>query len=392
MASKRRRNNEGCVTLRQDGRWQAIISLGYQGGKRKRRSVYGRTADEVSKKLTELMHKKDRGLPIPQSGTSLNRYLERWLGHVRPSIRPKTYTLFEMIVRVHIAPEIGRYRLERISPDMVQDLLNRKLASGLSPQSVRHIRTVLNLALKKAVRWDFVVRNAAALTDGPKVEHKPVHPLSLEEAQRLLAVVEASRLSNLYIVALALGLRRGELLGLAWDHVAPDARTVTLSQSLQRVERRLQLLPLKTKSSAATLPLPERAASALRQQHKRQEEEQLRAGPDWKGNVHKLVFTSLVGTPLEPTNVSWRHFKKMLAKAGIDPHRWNDVRHTCATLLFDHGADVKDVQTHLRHSRASTTMDIYVHQTPSARTDTASRMDQILGAPSERNPTTKTQA
>jgi integrase len=154
--------------------------------------------------------------------------------------------------------------------------------------------------------------------------------------------------------------------------------TLTVTQSLRRVGGRLQLLPLKTKQSARTVNLPKRAVAALRRQAVRQKEEQLRAGPDWAGNTDNLVFTSLRGTPLEPRNASARHFKKMLTKAGIAPHRFNDARHTAATLLLDDGANIKQVQALLGHSRISTTLDVYVHHTPAARDDTAARMDAIL--------------
>ena len=212
-------------------------------------------------------------------------------------------------------PDLGRYRLDKLTPDHVQDLLNRKLASGLSAQTVRHIRMVLSLALK----WDLVGRNVAALTDGPRVERKAVSPLTAEEAQRLLAVVSESRLAGLYTLAFMLGLRRGELVGLAWDAIDLDARTLTVKQSLQRVGGRLQLLPLKTKQSARTIALPERAIAALRRQRARQAEERLAAGPEWKGNADGLVFTSKIGTPLEPHNLSARHFKAMLKAPASSP-------------------------------------------------------------------------
>jgi integrase len=378
---KRRGRGEGSIIQRPDGRWQATISLGYENGKRLRRFIYGETRQQVAKALTHALTTRDRGLPLPAGRTNVEVYMARWLEHVRPSIRPRSWESFELLTRRHIVPILGRYRIEKLTPDHVQDLLNRKLASGLSAQTVRHIRMVLSLALKRALKWDLVGRNVAALTDGPRVEREPVSPLTAEEAQRLLAVVSESRLAGLYTLAFMLGLRRGELVGLAWDAIDLDARTLTVKQSLQRVGGRLQLLPLKTKQSARTIALPERAITALRRQRARQAEERLAAGPEWKGNADGLVFTSKIGTALEPHNLSARHFKAMLTRAGVGPHRWNDARHTCATLLLDDGANIKQVQSLLGHSRVSTTLDVYVHHTPAARDDTAARMDQILAAP-----------
>lgn len=377
---KHRGRNEGSITQRRDGRWQAIISLGYgENGKRKRKSIYGRTRAEVARELTKLLRTKDRGLPLPAGGTTLDKYVNKWLEHVKPTVRPRTYESFETLVRRHILPELGKYRLEKLTPDHVQDLLNTKLAAGLSAQTVKHIRMVMRLALTRAVKWEMVGRNVAALTDGPKVEPKPIQPLTAEEVKRLLAAVSASRLAGVYTIAFDLGLRRGEVLGLRWQDVDVNTLMIRLSQSLQRVGGRLQLLPLKTKSSAREIEMTTSVAAALRRQAVRQKEEQLRAGPDWQGNPDNLVFTSLRGTPLEPRNVSARHFKMMLARTGIGPHRFHDARHSCATLLFDDGASVKQVQALLGHSRASTTMDVYVKNTDDARHDTAARMNAILG-------------
>ncbi len=264
---------------------------------------------------------------------------------------------------------------------MVQDMLNRKLAAGKSPQTVKQIRMVLVLALTRALKWELVSRNVAALTDSPKVEHKPINPLTAEEAQRLLAAASDDRLACAWTLTLTLGLRRGECLGLTWQNIDLDARTLTVERSLQRVGSKLELAPPKTKQSARTITLPERAVTALRRQAVRQKEERLAAGPDWQGNVDNLVFTSRRGTPLEPSNVGSRHFKTALRKAGIEPHKLHDARHTAATLLLDSGANAKQVQSLLGHSKVGTTLDIYCKHTDAARDDTAARMDQILAAP-----------
>jgi integrase len=91
---KTRGRNEGSITLRRDGRWQGIVSLGWENGKRKRKSVYGPvggTRADIAKELTKLLRTKDRGLPLPASGTTLEKYLARWLGHIKPSIRPRSF-------------------------------------------------------------------------------------------------------------------------------------------------------------------------------------------------------------------------------------------------------------------------------------------------------------
>jgi integrase len=168
-----------------------------------------------------------------------------------------------------------------------------------------------------------------------------------------------------------------ETLGLRWSDIDFDSHQLRVSQSPQRATGRLRLLPPKTKSSIRAITLPERLIAALKHHKIRQMEERLAAGPEWKGNQHDLVFTSKIGTPLEPRNVV-RHFKLMLAKAGLQDAKFHSLRHTCATLLFQNGAHPKQVQALLGHSRIATTLDTYTNVVPSMLDDTANRIDAIL--------------
>ena len=374
---KHRGRNEGSITQRKDGRWSAIVSLGWADGKRQRKTIYGRTRAAVATELTSLLGKRDAGLSLPSRGATVEHFLTRWLENVRSSIRPRTYEKFESVVRLHIVPDLGKFRLEKLTPDAVYALLNRKLAAGSSPQSVRHIRMVLGLALKQAVSWNLLIRNVAAMTKGPKVERAAIHPMSQDATRTFLASVRSKRLGSLYEVAFTLAMRRGEICGLRWDDVNLEKRELHVRKSLQRVGGRLQLLELKTKSSIRTITLPERAIVALKRQRVRQMEERLAAGADWQGNPDSLVFTSRRGTPVEPRNV-YRQFQVLLEKAGLPIARFHDIRHTAATMLFENGASAKQVQALLGHSRVGTTLDTYTHVTPATLDDTAARIDSIL--------------
>ena len=375
---KHRGRGEGSITQRKDGRWSAIVSLGWANGHRQRKTIYGRTRADVATELTSLLGKRDAGLSLPSRGATVEQFLTRWLENVQSSIRPRTYEKFESVVRLHIVPDLGKFRLEKLTPDAVQALLNRKLAAGASPQSVRHIRMVLGLALKQAVSWNLVVRNVAAMTKGPKVERAVIHPMSQDATRTFLASVRSKRLGSLYEVAFTLAMRRGEICGLRWDDVNLEKRELHVRKSLQRVGGRLQLLELKTKSSIRTITLPERAIVALKRQRVRQMEERLAAGSDWQGNPDNLVFTSRRGTPVEPRNV-YRQFQVLLEKADLPIARFHDIRHTAATMLFENGASAKQVQALLGHSRVGTTLDTYTHVTPATLDDTAARIDSILG-------------
>ena len=372
----RRGPGEGSVVKRKDGRWSAIVSLGYEGGKRRRRTIYGRSAKEVREELTKTLRDNQMGLPVRTGGQTLATYLASWLENRKPSIRPRTYEFYDSMVRLHIIPELGKVRLERLAPEHIQPFLNRKLKSGLSAMTVKHIRAVLGIALKQATKWNLAARNAAALTDGPKIEKEPVKPLSADEARKLLDTLAGNPLEAFFSVSLAVGLRRGEALGLRWTDVDLDTGILHVNQSLQRVERKLQLLPLKTKSSRRPIPLPALVVAALRRQRARQAEYRLAAGPEWKGAVDNLVFTTKRGTAIEPRNAD-RTFRAALKAAGLARTKLHNLRHTAASLLLPH-VHPKVVQEMLGHSRIGTTLDIYSHVTTSLMNEAADKMDAIL--------------
>ena len=281
------------------------------------------------------------------------------------------------MVRLHIVPELGNVRLERLAPQHVQPFLNRKLKSGLSPMSVKHVRAVLAIALKQATKWNLAARNAAALTDGPKIDKEPVKPLSADEARKLLDTLAGDPLEGFFSISLALGLRRGETLGLSWADLDLDGRTLHVNRTLQRVDKKLQLLPLKTKTSRRTISLPDMVVAALRRQRVRQAEYRLAAGPEWQGAADNLVFTTRHGTPYEPQNVN-RSFKAALRSAGLARTKLHNLRHTAASLLLAQGIHPKVAQQILGHSRIATTLSIYSHVTSSLMDDAADKMDAIL--------------
>jgi integrase len=183
---------------------------------------------------------------------------------------------------LHIVPTLGRVALRKLSPPQVQDLLRAKAAAGLSPRTVRYILLVLRIALGKGVKWSLVTRNVAALVDAPRVPHRATFFLGPDEARRFLEVTADDRLAALYTVALSLGLRRGEALGLRWSDIDLEAGRLTVSAALQRIKGQgPQLVETKTARSRRTIPLPAMSIAALRQHYVRQLEERAVAGSRW---------------------------------------------------------------------------------------------------------------
>lgn len=372
--AKKRGQNEGSIYKRADGRWEGALTLPNSGGKRKR--FYGETQREAREKMTAALRALDQGeAPITDRQT-VAQFLARWLeDSVKPSKAPKTYASYADLVRLHIVPTLGKHQLSKLQPQHVEALMAAKTAAGLSPRTVQYIRAVLRIALNRALKWGLVARNVAALTDPPRGKRPEVQPLSPAQARVFLDAARGDRLEALYSVALALGLRQGEALGLHWADVDLDAGTIAVRCQLQRIDGKPQIVPLKTGKSRRTIDMPASTVAGLRAHRTRQLSERLLAGERWQDRG--LVFTTVIGTPLDPGNVRKR-FQLLLNGAGLPHQRFHDLRHTCASLLLAQNVHPRIVMEILGHSQIAMTMDTYSHVMPTMRREAAGLLDTLL--------------
>ena len=254
-------------------------------------------------------------------------------------------------------------------------MLNQKFHDGLSAKTVQSVRGVLRTALNEAMRWDLLARNVAALARPPRSQPKPISPFTPDEARRLLDVAQNDRLGALYAVALAMGLRQGEALGLTWDNVDFVKGLIRVERQLQRQDGGLRLVDLKTQQSRRTLPMPQSIGENLKRHLADQSKERHLAGNRWRETG--LVFTTTIGTGLDGPNVT-KSFQRLLRSAGLDRRRFHDLRHSCATLLLVQNVPPRVVMEILGHSQISLTMNTYSHVLPGLKSDAAASMEAIL--------------
>ena len=195
----RRGNGEGTIRQRKDGRWEAQLSL--PGGKRK--SVYGKTKKEARDALHAARKKLDEGIDLGAPSQSVEAFLESWLADAKSRVRPKTHRTYQDLIRLHVIPELGTVRLDRLTAQQVAVLLRRKQEAGLSPKTVAHIRATLRAALNQGVRWRLITYNPAAAVAAPRIPHTPVQALTPDEARAVLTVAAGDPLEALWVVALA---------------------------------------------------------------------------------------------------------------------------------------------------------------------------------------------
>jgi integrase len=260
----------------------------------------------------------------------------------------------------------------------------RRWINGLSPRSLSHLRAVLRRALGQAVKRDLLTRNVAALATAPKQvstkEDRAI--LSPAEVRRLLDAAEAKddRLRALYFVAVNLGARQGELLGLLWSDVDFTRSTITINRGLQRVKvngkGKLVLRAPKTEHSRRTVHMSAAVAAALTAHRDREEVERLQAAGRWIAEPD-FVFRTTVGTGCEGANVT-KEFQKAVRAAKLPRMRFHDLRHSCASILLASGVQPLVVSKLLGHGSVTLTLNTYGHMMPSQNSEAADAMDRAL--------------
>jgi integrase len=357
---KSKGNGQGSVYPRKNRHGKIIGYLGaYHGPDGKRRYVSAKSKSECERKLRAAMADADKGLVFDAGTITVGQYLTGWLRSIEGTVSERTYLGYAQMVNKHITPTIGKNRLKNLTPNHVRSVYKQKQQS-LSPRTIQYIHVTLHKALKQAVLDGLLPRNVTDAVRPPKVVRDEVRPLSQDEARKLLAAARGERLEALYIVALHTGLRQGELLRLRWSDLDRDKLSVrgTKSQGSRRVIR-----------------LSQTALEALRSHRKRQLEEQLRA-TDCEDSG--LIFATQSGKQMDRHNL-WRQFKRQLKRADLPDIPFHNLRHTCATILFQRGTHPKLVQQLLGHASIKITLDTYSHYIEGYDGGLGDTMDEALG-------------
>ena len=407
MTSRKRANGEGSIFPYRNG-FAAYVWVTKPDGKRTRKYVYGKTREVVHDKWVRLQAQAKAG-PVATKVPTVAEFMAYWLAEVvGPNLAPLTYATYATLTRLYILPGLGPKRLDRLQVRDVQTWINqagrqcqcctqgkdaqrpaarqRCCAIGHccgqtpSTNTISDLRKVLRSALSHAMTEELVSRNVAALVKLPAVRKKRGQSWSSEEARRFLesARRDGDPFYAGYVLVLVLGLRKGEVLGLVWDDLDFERAELTVGLQLQRVSRQLLHRETKTAHSDATLPLPGLCVTALRLRQAGQEKAKADAGKVWQAD--RLVFTTGLGTPIEPRNFN-RSWDTRCRKAGVRKITVHDARRTCGSLLADLDVHPRVAMTILRHARFAITMEIYTQVSSKATRDALKRLGDSLEGP-----------
>src|SRR5713101_4535940 len=228
----KRGNGEGSVYKQRNGLWAASISI--EGDKRK--YFYGKTRKEVQEKLAAALQQQKQGMLVATPLQTVGQFLTDWLENThKQSVRPRTYERYEEAIRLHLLPVLGKYQLQKLSAQHVQAFYARKLKEGLSPSTVIYYHSVLHNALDTAVKWGLVSRNVCDLVTPPRRARFEIKPLTTEQVQSFFAAIRGHKWEALFTLALATGMRQGELLGLKWQDINFSTGTLQVRRILTRI-------------------------------------------------------------------------------------------------------------------------------------------------------------
>ncbi len=343
----------------------------------KRRYVYGKTEREAWEKLRAAQYEEKQGMLARGPKQTVKDYLNYWLEDAhKATLKVSTYVMYRRHLDNHIIPHLGHIQLKKLTTDHVQTFCSKLTSDGLKSGTVRLVHTILYAALQDAVRWKRLTINVCETVKLPRHTQREVQPLDQEQAKRLLHAAQGSRLDCIITLALATGMRLGEILALRWSDIDLEERVLQVRHTVDYIKGRgwVETEP-KTAHGRRSIMLPQVTVDALKAHRTYQLEVRLKAGARWK--EHGLVFPNRDGGYFRRTRL-YAIFKKLLQEADLPDMHFHDLRHSAATILLSMGVPAKVVQEILGHGNISTTMNIYGHVLPSMHRDAMDDMDEFF--------------
>jgi len=347
--------------------YYAVLNIYDEHGKRKLKwvdtgvPVAGNNKRLANKRLAEILVEYDKdGIDVTKNTDFVN-LLENWLETWRLSISPTTYDTYRMTMNAHIKPYFEKKKLKvaDVTPAVIQQYVNFKLKE-LSPNTVRKHLANIAKCLDTAVKQNIIAYNPVKRIEMPKkITYTGARHYNERQIEALLECFKGDALEGIILLTLFYGLRRSEVLGLRWNAVDFDNKTIAIQHTVIRIRKDIHKQDrTKNDSSYTKFPMPNKIIDELLRLRTHQRELRELQPNDYVDEGY--IFTKPNGEVLSPEYIS-KHFKLMLEKNSLPHVRFHDLRHSSASYLKALGFDLKDIQTWLRHKDIQTTMNLYTH-------------------------------
>lgn len=367
-------------------RWYYSFEMATIDGKRNRiERSGGRTKKEALAKLREAIIEYERGGSfIDETNMSVAEYMKYWIeNYVMLNNRLHTQQLYKSIVKNHINPKIGKYRLKSIQPGILQNLITSKYNDGYSLKTLQVMKAILTGSFTHAVYpYQFIKENPATYIKLPKDKRKKsAKDLKIITVENFKKIIECCPPGNKAYIPLQVGfytgMRLSEILGLTWDNVDLEMQTIKVAYNLEKKEDGTYwLAPPKSSASYRTIQISKYLTQILRDHKVWQNENRLKYGAHYYTSEYNFVCTRENGKVLNDHDA--RHeVRKARKKLGLD-FNFHGLRHTHASMLLAEGVNIKMISERLGHGNISITLDTYSHITEKMNNDTLSVLDSMI--------------
>lgn len=379
----KRANGEGTIKRRKNGSWEAQYSAGRdEKGKLIRRSVYGKTQDEVRRKLSAVTNDINIGSYIAPDSITVGEWFDLWLKEYKGNIKESTKSQYESLGRCHIKKDIGNMKLQKITAPTLQRFINKSYdnGNGLSAKSCRNLHGVLHELFNQAVLCGYIKHNPVSAVQLPLVKKNEMQILSGESLKAFLAECKGKVYERLFFVDLFTGMRESEIIGLTWDCVDFDKCTITIEKQLKREQRigggHIYRFDTPKNGKTRTISPAPAVFDYLKRERAEQAKNRLKYGSSYI-NEHNLVFTNELGEHLSPVTV-YGCLKRRVRAIGYPKVRFHDLRHSYAVMCIENGVDMKTISESMGHFSVAFTLDVYGHVSEKMSKDSANRVQAFI--------------
>jgi integrase len=358
----------GHIRRRSPGSWEIKFDAGRDPltGKRRTRFVTIKGSRKVAQQeLRRLLAAVDEGRLIEPSKTTLAQFLDRWESWAATQVSGKTLERYSELLRHHVRPHLGPAQIQKLRPvnfaELYGHLQKPKIenGAGLAPRTVGHVHRLLHRIFGHAVKWGVVAINPVASAEPPRVQRTEIEILEPEEIKMVLHALRGRPLYPIAVIALATGMRRGEIAALRWGDVDLDGGRIRVERSLEQTNTGLAFKAPKTKAGRRSISIPPSIIAELRDHWRRQQELRLAFGMG-KANPDDLVFAREDGNTWPPDSMTTA-WQKTVASLKLPKITLHALRHTHVSQLIASGLDVVTVSRRIGHSNPTVTLGVYSH-------------------------------
>lgn len=363
--------------IKRGNKYSIVVDIGRDHKNRRKQkwfSGYERKKD-AENDLPRILNEIRKGYTEPENMT-LEEYFDQWLNRKKRNVQPGTYEHYESYMRTHIIPGLGHLKISQLEPHHVESFMDEVHEKDLSQRSKKHIFRILSSALINGKRSG-IKEGIMEGIESPKVDRQQIEFWTQEEVNKFMGSLKSKNHAIPIILALATGMRRGEILGLKWSQVDFENKKISVFNQLKKDDGGKWIISpqLKTSTSYRTIDIDHNTVELLKEHLRQQDKDKMKCGPDYH-NLGLVCATS-TGDSIKPTYLR-TVFNRTIKKSGVKKISFHGLRHTHATLLLRDGVHPKVVQERLGHRSIQTTLDTYSHIIPGIQEIAATSIQQTL--------------